>query len=120
MFQGLRTVIYNPGDMEKGKAWYKQVLGIDPYFDDEGYVGFNVGGFELGLTLGAAKPAQDTGVTAYWGVADIDAVYKRLLELGAKPASPIEAVGGDIRLATVIDPFGNMVGIIQNPHFKVE
>jgi predicted enzyme related to lactoylglutathione lyase len=120
MFQGLRTVIYNPGDMDKAKAWYKELLGFDPYFDQPFYVGFNVGGYELGLSIGAGKPAQDAGVTAYWGVADIQAAHKRLLDMGAKPGGAIEDVGDGIMVATVIDPFGNMVGIIQNPHFKAE
>jgi predicted enzyme related to lactoylglutathione lyase len=120
MFQGVRTVIYNPGDMEKGKAWYSQVLGKAPYFDEPFYVGFNVGGYELGLNKDAPKPSRDTGVVAYWGVADIEVAHRRLLELGAAEQSPIEDVGGDIRVATVLDPFGNMIGLIQNPHFKVE
>ena len=120
MFQGLRTVIYNPGDLEKGKAWYSQVLEKAPYFDEPFYVGFNVGGYELGLNLGAPKPSQDSGVIAYWGVADIEQAYQRLLQLGAKEHSPVEEVGGEIKVASVLDPFGNLIGLIQNPHFKVE
>jgi predicted enzyme related to lactoylglutathione lyase len=120
MFQGLRTVIYNPTDLDKGKAWYRTVLGIDPYFDEPFYVGFNVGGYELGLNPGAPKPANDAGVVAYWGVADIDAAHKRIIELGAREHSPVEDVGGDIRVSSVLDPFGNLIGLIQNPHFKVE
>ena len=49
MFQGLRTVIYGVGDLVGAKAWYSAVLGFEPYFDQPFYVGFNVGGFELGL-----------------------------------------------------------------------
>jgi predicted enzyme related to lactoylglutathione lyase len=120
MFQGLRTVIYNPGDMDKGKAWYSQVVGKAPYFDEPFYVGFNVGGYELGLSMGAPKSSGDTGVIAYWGVADIEQAHKRLLQLGATAHSAIEDVGGDIRVASVLDPFGNLIGLIQNPHFKVE
>ena len=62
MFLGLRTVIYNPGDMDKAKAWYSSVLGIAPYFDEPFYVGFNVGGYELGLEKGGAPPSVDAGV----------------------------------------------------------
>jgi len=120
MFLGLRTVIYNPGDLDKAKAWYREVLGIDAYFDEPFYVGFEVGGYELGLNPNAAPPSADAGVDAYWGVADIEQAYKRLIELGAKPHSLIEDVGGDIKVASVIDPFGNRVGIIQNPHFKAK
>jgi predicted enzyme related to lactoylglutathione lyase len=120
MFQGLRTVIYNPGDLEKGKAWYKQALGIEPYFDDEGYVGFNVGGYELGLNTGVAPQAQGAGVMAYWGVEDIEATFARLVELGATVKGPVVEVGGGIKTAELIDPFGNLLGIINNPHFKLE
>jgi predicted enzyme related to lactoylglutathione lyase len=120
MFLGLRTVIYNPGDMDKAKAWYSSVLGIAPYFDEPFYVGFNVGGYELGLEKDAAPPSADAGVNAYWGVENIEEAHKRLLELGATAHGEIADVGGGIKVATVIDPFGNRVGIIENPHFKVQ
>jgi len=120
MFQGLRTVIYNPGDMEKGKAWYRKVLGMEPYFDQPFYVGFNVGGYELGLDPDAPKSSNDKGVIAYWGVQDIDKAYTCLLELGATENKPIQDVGEGIRLASVIDPFGNLLGIIENPHFQAK
>jgi predicted enzyme related to lactoylglutathione lyase len=126
MFQGLRTVIYHPGDMEKAKAWYSKVLEKAPYFDSPEYVGFNVGGYELGLFIGGASPAQDkekekeAAGLAYWGVADIEKAHARLLELGAKAHSPITDVGGDILMAAVLDPFGNQIGLIYNPHFKLE
>ena len=57
---------------------------------------------------------------AYWGVADIEAAYRHLLDRGAIPRQPVKDVGGDIRVATVADPFGNVIGLIQNPHFKVK
>ena len=81
---------------------------------------FNVGGFELGLS-----PAPPSGVTkrnhtiAYCGVENADAAYKRLLELGAKSHSDVRDVGDGIRVATVIDPFGNILGIIENPNLKL-
>ncbi len=119
MFLGLRTVIYNPGDLDKAKAWYREMLGIDPYFDEPFYVGFNVGGYELGLNPNEAPPSAGAGVSAYWGVENIEQAFGRLLELGATAHSPIEDVGDGIKVASVIDPFGNRVGIIENPHFKV-
>lgn len=121
MFQGLRTVIYQVGDLEQAKAWYSTVLGVKPYFDEPFYVGFNVGGFELGLQPGAAglSRASDSVIT-YWGVSQIETAFKRLLELGATVQAEIQDVGGDIRVASVIDPFGNIVGIIENPHFSLE
>lgn len=120
MFQGLRTVIYHVDDLEKAKAWYAGALGVKPYFDESFYVGFNVGGYELGLDPDASGVTRGDNAVAYWGVADARAAYNRLLELGAKPHGEVREVGGGIWVATVTDPFGNVLGVIQNPHFKVE
>jgi len=119
MFLGLRTAIYQVKDLTKAKAWYTNVLGIPAYFDQPFYVGFNVGGYELGLV-----PTEDAGLkrvrsgTAYWGVSDAHAAYQRLLELGATPEEPVTDVGEGILVGAVIDPFGNVLGVIQNPHFR--
>ena len=115
MILGLRTVIYAAPDLSAAKAWYTQVLGFGPYFDQPFYVGFAVGGFELGLIPDGTPGAG--GTVAYWGVADIDAVSARLAELGARPRGPIQDVGEGIRTAEFDDPFGNVFAVIQNPHF---
>ena len=121
MIKGLRTAKYITPNIEKGKEWYSKVLGFPPYFDEPFYVGFNVEGFELGLVPdGEPSCSSCEGVVAYWGVDDIDAVYKKLLSLGAKEHTPVTGVGGDLKIASVFDPFGNIFGIIYNPHFKVE
>lgn len=121
MFQGLRTVIYHVTDLDRAKAWYTSVLGIEPYFDQPFYVGFNVGGFELGLDPDATGFEGGSGaVRAYWGVSNCEAAFNRLLELGASAQTPVQDVGGDIRVATVTDPFGNLLGVIENPHFSLE
>jgi predicted enzyme related to lactoylglutathione lyase len=114
MVLGLRTAIYHTRDLAQGKLWYTKVLGLAPYFDQPFYVGFNVGGFELGLLPDAAQ--NTAGV--YWGVQGIDAAYARLLELGAEPRTEVTDVGEGIRTAEVIDPFGNVFGIIENPNFQ--
>ncbi|MGI9182211.1 MAG: VOC family protein [Longimicrobiaceae bacterium] len=121
MFKGLRTVIYQVDDLGRAKSWYATALGFEPYFDEPFYVGFNVGGFELGL-LPADSGAHrgQGGVFAYWGVEDADAALRRLLELGALEHQGVEEVGGGIRVATVLDPFGNILGIIENPNFRPE
>jgi len=117
-FLGLRTVVYQVTDMEKAKSWYRSVLGIDPYFDQPFYVGFNVGGFELGLhPADAAHPAGPGGSVAYWGVEQMAAAWPRLLELGGSAVAPPQDVGEGILVATAKDPFGNLVGIIENPYF---
>jgi predicted enzyme related to lactoylglutathione lyase len=119
-FQGLRTVIYHAPDLEKAKGWYSKVLGIEPYFDQPFYVGFNVGGYELGLDPDASStPGGNCGAVAYWGVPHADAAFGRLIELGAKERSAVQEVGEGIRVATVFDPFGNILGVIENPHFQV-
>jgi predicted enzyme related to lactoylglutathione lyase len=119
-FQGLRTLIYHAPDLEKAKAWYSEVLGIGPYFDQPFYVGFNVAGYELGLDPDASStPGGNGGVAAYWGVVDAEAASQRLIELGAKERSAVQEVGEGIRVATVFDPFGNILGVIENPHFKI-
>ena len=119
MFQGLRTVIYGVSDIDKAKEWYSQVLGFAPYFDQPFYVGFNVGGYELGLDPNA-KPGSATGSTVYWGVEDAEATHQRLLELGATANGVLQDVGDGIIVGTVIDPFGNQLGIIKNPHFELK
>jgi predicted enzyme related to lactoylglutathione lyase len=115
MILGLRTAIYPAPDLAAAKAWYSQVLGIEPYFDQPFYVGYNVGGFELGL-LPRATPSTE-GPQPLWGVADLQAAWDRLLALGATPLEPPKDVGDGILVADVRDPFGNRLGLIQNPHF---
>ncbi len=119
-FHGLRTAIYRAPDLDKAKAWYSRVLGIAPYFDQPFYVGFSVGGYELGLDPDASSPlAGSGGVIVYWGVSDATAAWERLLSLGATGRTAVQDVGEGIRVATVLDPFGNVLGIIENPHFKL-
>jgi predicted enzyme related to lactoylglutathione lyase len=116
---GLRTAVYNVPSVPKARDWYTKVLGAKPYFDEPYYVGFNVGGFELGIHPGTAGAKQiDKGVNVYWGVADAAASLRRLLKLGAKRHTALQDVGAGIKVATVTDPFGNIFGIIENPHFK--
>jgi catechol 2,3-dioxygenase-like lactoylglutathione lyase family enzyme len=116
-FLGLRTVIYYVPDVAKARDWYTEALGIKPYFDEPFYVGFNVGGFELGLHPNEGMPSGSGGSVAYWGVNDMAGSWQRLLALGAASVSEAQDVGGGILVATVADPFGNHVGLILNPHF---
>jgi predicted enzyme related to lactoylglutathione lyase len=121
MFLGLRTATYRVDDIHKGKEWYSSVLGFGPYFDEPFYVGFNVGGYELGLQpIEGQSGEKAEGAVAYWGVEDAEAALKRILALGATRNEDVQEVGGGIKVVTVKDPFGNIFGIIENPNFKLE
>ncbi len=116
-FLGLRTVIYPAPDLAATKEWYTQALGFPPYFDQPFYVGFNVGGYELGLDPDATP--GENGQQIYWGVANIKAAMEHLESLGTVVISAMEDVGDGIMVATLRDPFGNSLGVIENPHFTL-
>lgn len=116
MILGLRTVVYPTPNLDHGKRWYAQVLGVEPYFDEVFYVGFAVGGFELGLVPDGVPGTS--GPQPLWGVDDIASTHARLLTLGARPLEPVTEVGEGIRVAAVEDPFGNRLGLVENPHFN--
>ena len=122
MFKGLRTVIFRvqTEDLEKAKLWYTKFLGKSPYFDQPFYVGFNIGGFEFGLNPTKEKIVLGNNVETYLGVANITTSLQTALKLGAKVVSNIQDVGDDIRVATISDPLGNILGLIENPNFKIE
>ena len=118
MFHGLRTVIYYVTDLAEAKAWYTAAFGIQPYFDEPYYVGFEVGGYELGLHPRGEGIIVGNNAVAYWGVADIAAAHGHMLARGAGARDDVRDVGDGIKVATVADPFGNVIGLIENPHFK--
>jgi predicted enzyme related to lactoylglutathione lyase len=112
--RGLRTVIYKVDDLARAKTFYSTVTGRAPYFDQPFYVGYDVDGFELGLDpdLSARGPGAG-GSCTYWRVDDIAASHGFLVALGAKSLSAPHNVGGTIQVAELADPFGNLVGLIQ-------
>ena len=118
-FKALMTATYPTTDLARAKAWYAEVFGVQPYFDEPFYVGFNVSGHELGLVPAEPPLHQpgNRGVVAYWGVDDAAAAHARLLSLGAKELGAVQDVGGGIKVSTVTDPDGNLLGVIENPHF---
>jgi predicted enzyme related to lactoylglutathione lyase len=121
MFLGLRTCQYFvPKDkLGEATAWYTRLTGTFPNFEDSSYVGFTVGGFELGLLAEGGSPGPG-GTIAYWGADDVRAEVDRLVGLGATIDTRPRDVGDGILIAVVVDPFGNQLGVIQNPHFKTE
>ena len=118
---GLRTTIYKVGDIAKAKEWYTNAFQTQPYFDQPFYVGFNIGGYELGLQP-EEIPTTDKpeSVVSYWGVEDIRQTFDRLISIGAEENEKPYNVGGELMTATVKDPFGNVIGLIYNPHFNAE
>jgi catechol 2,3-dioxygenase-like lactoylglutathione lyase family enzyme len=113
---GLRTVIYPAPDLAASKAWFQSVLGIDPYFDEAFYVGFQVAGYELALL---PVDGDSDGPWTYWGVANVDVAMDALTRAGATVHEAVRDVGGDIRTASVLEPGGSILGVIENPHFAL-
>ena len=120
MVLGLGTVIYQVKDLARAKEWYSNVFGVKPYFDEPFYVGFNIGGYELGLnpdsTVTGPGPGGSVG---YWRVGNIDQVVERFVTMGATVVSPVQDVGGGVKVATLGDPEGNLIGLIENPNFRL-
>ena len=117
---GLRTCIYKVPDLNEAKDWYIKAFETHPYFDEPFYVGFNIGGYELGLLPeDGENSVKGENVLTYWGVDDIMAEFDKLIGLGATSLEEPTNVGGELMVATVKDPWGNVVGIIYNPDFKL-
>lgn len=123
MLRGLTTVSFWAADLAAAKKWYAELLGIDPYFERPGYVEFRLGDYqhELGLIdsryapeVSATGPA---GVVVYWHVDDVPATLERLLSMGAKQHEAPRDRSGGFTTAAVVDPFGNILGIMYNPHY---
>jgi len=132
MLRGLTTVAYQAADLDAARAWYTEVLGIEPYFTRTEYVEFRVGDYEheFGIldskylpdlsadsTSGDQTAGAPGGAIVYWHVDDARAAYDRLIELGASPHQPPRDFGENFVGAAVIDPFGNVLGIMTNPHY---
>ncbi|MFD0279316.1 VOC family protein [Kitasatospora sp. NPDC127111] len=114
-FRGLATLRYHADDLAAARTWYTEVLGVEPYFERPDYIEFRLGDHlqELGISRTPSAPA---GVVAYWHVDDVDAVMERLLGLGAKEHEPLRDYGA-FRAGAVLDPFGNILGVMHNPHY---
>jgi predicted enzyme related to lactoylglutathione lyase len=122
---GLRTSIYRvpDADLKKATSWYSKAFETKPYFNEPFYVGFNIGGYELGLHPEEDNPIgtkRTHGVETYWGVEDIQASYSHFISCGAKEHQAPNNVGGELMVASVLDPWNNVIGLICNPHFKLD
>ena len=113
MTEGVKTILYPVKDLAKAKTLFTELLGVKPVADAPYYVGFDAGGQHIGLVPGG----HDTGMTgpvAYWHVADIEKSKKALTDAGATVAEDIRQVGGSRRVATLKDPDGNPIGLLQD------
>lgn len=113
MLQKLRTIVYQCSDLTAAKDWYSRVTGVKPYFDEPFYVGFDINGFELGLDPCPEKPEEGNHSVAYWQVASVRESVDHFLSAGATLIQDVTNVGGAIQVATVADPFGNYIGLIE-------
>jgi predicted enzyme related to lactoylglutathione lyase len=112
MLKKLRSAIYQVSNLQEATAWYINITGMQPYFNESFYVGFNIDGFELGLHPGEAAVPKGQAV-AYWKVDDIEAAVKKMTDAGAVIIEPLSDVGGGTKVASVKDPWGNAIGLIE-------
>lgn len=111
--QGIKTVLHPVSDLEKAKAVYSALLGMQPQADGSYYVGFEAEGQQIGLVPGGGPQAM-TSPVAYWHVADIEAKLAEVTAAGATLKEPVRDVGGGRLVATVTDPDGNVLGLLQD------
>lgn len=133
VLRGVSTVRFQASDHTAAKAWYTKFLGLEPYFNRPGYCEFRLGDYqqELGIVDshfmaqlgrsdgaiadGETEPAP-AGAVVYWHVDDLNATLERAVALGAKTYEPPRDFGGFVA-SSVIDPFGNILGLMYNPHY---
>jgi predicted enzyme related to lactoylglutathione lyase len=128
MLRGLSTVSFFADDVMAARAWYAELLGTEPYFvrpaqGTPAYVEFRIGDYqhELGIIDSQyaphGRPAAAAGAVTYWHVDDVQSAYHRLISMGATAyEDPVERGPGFVT-AAVVDPFGNILGIMYNQHY---
>ena len=123
MLRGLATVSFWTANPAAAKEWYAELLGIDPYFERPGYAEFRIGDYRQELGLIDSRYAPDgsasgpAGAVVYWHVDDVTAILEKLLSMGAEEHEAPTERGGGFVSASVVDPFGNILGVMHNPHY---
>lgn len=126
--RGMATVSFWADDVKAAREWYTELLGVTPYFErpDAGnpsYIEFRFGDLqhELGIIDRKFSPKGASsgpgGAVLFWHVDDINATLQRLLSMGAKEYEPLIHREAGFITASVVDPFGNVLGIMYNPHY---
>ncbi len=111
--EGIKTVLHPVSDLDTAKAVYAALLGVAPQADAPYYVGFEAAGQHIGLVPGGGPQGMTSPVT-YWHVADIEAKLAEVTAAGATVKEPAHDVGGGRLVATVTDPDGNVLGLLQD------
>lgn len=123
MLRGLTTVTYFAQDLAAARTWYTELLGMEPYFNRGAYIEYRIGDYQHELGLLDAKYAPhgiatgSGGAITYWAVDDIQASLNHLLALGATTHEGVSERGEGFITASVLDPFGNLLGIMENAHY---
>ncbi len=128
MLRGLTTVSFWAADLLAAKKWYSELLGIEPYFErpnseHPAYIEFRLGDYqhELGIIDSKYAPkgaaAGPGGAVIYWHVDDVAAALEKVLAMGAKEYEPLTKREAGFITASVVDPFGNILGLMYNPHY---
>jgi predicted enzyme related to lactoylglutathione lyase len=129
VLRGLSTINLWADDLAAATRWYTELLGVEPYFSSEaagrgpGYVEFRIGDYEheLGIIDRRFAPpglaAEPGGALAYWHVNDVEAALERLVSLGAMQLEGVTERGPGFVTASVVDPFGNVLGVMFNRHY---
>ena len=123
MLRGLSNVSFFAADLAAAERWYTELLSIEPYFRVPGYIEFRIGDYqhELGIIDARHAPGDaadgPAGEVAYWHVDDLAATFERLVSMGAKEYEAVRDRGHGFVTASVVDPFGNILGVMFNPHY---
>ena len=121
--RGLANVSFWAADLAAAKKWYAELLGFEPYFERPGYAEFRIGDYqhELGLIDSRFAPGGSAtgpgGAIIYWHVDDVTATFEMLLSIGAKEYEAPQDRGAGFVTGSVVDPFGNVLGVMYNPHY---
>jgi predicted enzyme related to lactoylglutathione lyase len=128
ILRGFATVSFYAADMKAARDWYTQLLGIEPYFqrpdaENPAYIEYRVGDYqhELGIIDANYKPkgaASGTGgAVLFWHVDNIEGALARVKVMGATEYEPLTPREAGFITASVVDPFGNVLGLMYNPHY---
>ena len=127
MFRGPATLTMYASDMPAAIGWYTALFDADPYFlrpevGPVAYAEWRIGDrqTEIGIIDAAWAPyptGTPSGAVLHWAVDDLDGALARLLDLGAEPLQPTTPRGEGFATASVVDPFGNVLGVMTNPHY---